>query len=185
VLLGLVSDHNFTDNFNTLTIAGEVRNDSAQDVGQTNITVTFYDAAGVVIDVAHGETILDVIPPGQTSPFLINLTRPTGLTSYSLRATARPVAAKPTAQFAVVGVRRFEDDAGFFHIKGIVQNAGTTAAQRVKVAAIIYGRDGRIINVNFAYVNPPQLAPGQKAVYDVIFTYYPGYFKQAVIPFEE
>ncbi|MBN1217902.1 MAG: hypothetical protein JXM69_03150 [Anaerolineae bacterium] len=185
ILLGLVSDHNFIDNFNTLTIVGEVRNDSSQNVGETDLTITFYDAAGVVIDMANGETLLDVIPAGETSPFLISLTRPIGLASYSLRAIARPVEPKPTAQLAVIEVRRFEDDAGFFHIKGTIQNAGNTVAKRIKTAAVIYGRDGRVINVNFAYVNPPNLAPGERASYDIIFTYYPAYFQQVVIPFEE
>jgi hypothetical protein len=185
VLLGLLSQNNFTDNFNTLTIAGEVRNDSNQDVGQTNITVTFYDAAGATIDMAHGETMLEIIPPGETSPFLITLTRPTGLASYSLRAVARPVTPKSKAQLTVVEVKRFEDEAGFFHIKGLIQNVGNVVAKRTKVAAVIYGRDGRVINVGFTYVTPPNLAPGEQASYDVIFTYYPGYFNQTVVPFEE
>jgi hypothetical protein len=185
VLLGLVSDHNFTDNFNTLTIAGEVRNDSPQEVGQSSINITFYDAAGAVIDVANGETMLKVIPPGETSPFLITLTRPTGLASYSLRAVARPVTSQPAAQLKVVEVKRFEDKAGFFHITGVIQNVGNTTAKRTKVAAVIYGRDGRVINVNFAYVTPPNLAPGARADYDVIFTYYPKYYSQTVLPFEE
>jgi hypothetical protein len=185
VLLGLLSQNNFTDNFNTLTIAGEVRNDSNQDVGQTNITITFYDAAGAIIDMAHGETMLEVIPPGETSPFLITLTRPTGLASYSVRAVARPVTPRSKAQLAVVEVKRFEDEAGFFHIKGVIQNVGNIVAKRTKVAAVIYGRDGRVINVGFTYVTPPNLAPGEQASYDVIFTYYPGYFNQAVVPFEE
>lgn len=185
VLLGLLSDNNFTDNFNTLTIAGEVRNDSNLNVGQTNITVTFYDAAGAVIGTANGETMLDVLPPGETSPFLITLTRPSGLASYSLRAVARPVSPKHKAQLSVVEVKRFEDDAGFFHIKGIIKNIGNVVAKRSKVAAVIYGRDGRVINVGFAYITPPTLAPGEQANYDVIFTYYPRYLTQAVIPFEE
>ena len=112
-------------------------------------------------------------------------TRPTGLASYSLRAVARPVSHKTKAQLAVGEVKRFEDEAGFFHIKGIIQNVGNVVAKRIKVAAVIYGRDGRVINVGFTYVTPPNLAPGEQASYDVIFTYYPGYFNQAVVPFEE
>ena len=185
VLLGLVSDHNFTDSFNTLTIVGEVRNDSPTGVGNTSITVTFYDAAGAVIDTAHGETMLESIPAGDTAPFLISLSRPAGLASYSLRAVALPATSKSKPQLSVTETRRFEDEAGFFHIKGSIKNVGTTTAKRIKVAAVIYGRDTRVINVNFAYVNPPNLAPGELGTYDVIFTYYPAYFDQAVIPFEE
>ena len=185
VLLGLLSENNFTDGFNTLTIAGEVRNDSALDVGQTNIAVTFYDTNGTVIDRATGETLLDVLPPGVISPFIITLSRPAGMASYSLRAVARPVEPVLTKQLSIIEQRRFEDEAGFLHIKGIVKNVGTSVSKRTKVAAVIYGRDGRVINVGFTYVQPPTIAPGEEATYDVSFTYYPRFYTQTVIPFEE
>lgn len=185
VLLGLRSDNNFTDNFNVLTVVGEVRNDSNLDVGQTDIAVTFYDAVGAVIGTANGQTMLDVIPPGEISPFIITLTRPSGLASYSLRAVARPVTAGRNAQLAVIEVKRYEDDAGFFHVRGVIENTGNITAKRTKVAAVLYGRDNRVINVGFTYTSPPTLPPGGRATYDVIFTYYPRYVAQTVIPFEE
>lgn len=185
VLLGLLSEHNFTDNFNVFTIAGEVRNDSPVNVGRTSITITFYDVSGAVIGSAAGETMLDVIAPGQVSPFLITLSRPPTLSSYSVRATARPSAANSVPQLSVVEVKRFEDNAGFLHIKGQVSNVGTTISKRTKVAAVLYGRDGRVINVGFTYVHPPTLAPGETALYEVVFSYYPRYFSQKVIPFDE
>lgn len=185
ILLGLVSDNNYTDDFNTLTIVGEVRNDSNLDVGHTNITVTFYDSAGAIIGTANGKTMLDVLPPGKKSPFVITLSRPPGLASHSLRAVARPATARRGAQLAVSEMRRFEDDAGFFHVKGTVKNVGNSVAKRVKVAAVIYARDNRVINVGFTYANPPKLAPGQEAAYDIIYSYYPRYMTQQVIPFEE
>lgn len=185
VLLGLISDNNYTDDFNTLTIVGEVRNDSTLTVGQTDITVTFYDSAGVVIETVNGEALIDVIPPGEKSPFVITLKRPVGLNSHSLRAVARPVAPEQTAQLTVVETRRFEDEAGFFHVKGHIENAGSTIARRIKVATVIYDRSNRVINVGFTYTDPPNLRPGQQAAYDVIFSYYPRYVTQQVIPFEE
>lgn len=185
VLLGLVSDNNYTDDFDTLTIAGEVCNDSNQTVGHTNIAVTFYDAAGAVIGTTNGKTLLEALPPGEVSPFVITLSRPVGLASYSLRAVGRPVEPELKAQLEVTEVRRYEDEAGFFHVKGTVENVGTLISKRTRVAAVIYGRDGRVINVGFTYVKPPTLAPGAQAAYDVIFAYYPRYLTQRVIPFEE
>jgi hypothetical protein len=185
LLLGLLSDNSFTDEFNTLHIAGEVRNDSNLDAGQTDIAVTFYDAAGTAIGTANGETILDVIPHGEISPFLLTLSRPNGMVSYSLRAVARPVKPDLNAQLSVVEVKRYEDDTGFFHIRGVVKNNGSLVARRAKVVATIYGRGGAVINVGFAYVNPPILAPGEQGRYEVIFTYFPKYVSQKVIPFEE
>jgi len=185
VLLGLLSHNNFTDNFGTLTIVGEARNDSGSNVGQTSITVTFYDATGAVIRTTSGETVLDVLSPGASSPFTISLTRPSGMASYSLRAVARPVEPQRTSQLSVIDLKRYEDNAGFLHIKGAIENIGTITAKRAKVIAVVYGRDGRVINIDFSYVNPPNLAPGERATYDVTFAYYPRYFSQTVIPFEE
>lgn len=185
VLLGLLSDNSFIDEFNTLHIVGEVRNDSNVDVGQTDIAITFYDGAGAVIGTANGQTILEVIPPGEISPFLITLSRPDGLVSYSVRAVARPVAPELAPQLSVIQVKRFEDETGFFHVKGVIENSGSLVAKRAKVAAVIYGRGGAVINVGFTYLNPPTLAPGERASYEVIFTYFPKYVSQKVIPFEE
>lgn len=185
VLLGLLSDNNFTDKFNTLTIAGELRNDSGLNVGQTNISVTFYDNSGSAIGTTRGETMLNLLSPGQSSPFIITLSRPPGLASYSLRATARAATVERTSQLSVVDLKQYEDEAGFLHIRGTIENVGSVVAKRTKVAAIIYERQGKVINVNFAYVDPPTLAPGERASYDLIFAYYPRYFSQAVIPFED
>lgn len=185
ILLGLLSDHNFTDKFNTLTIVGEVRNDSSLNVGQASITITFYDAGGNIIGTTNGETILEVLSPREISPFIITLAKPAGLASYSLRAVARPVEPELKSQLAVAELKRYEDEAGFLRIKGVVKNTGSLVSKRTKVAAVIYGRDGRVINVGFTYVHPPTLAPGQQASYDVSFTYYPRYYTQTVIPFEE
>jgi hypothetical protein len=185
VILGLISENSFVDDFGTLNLVGEVRNDSNLDVGQTHVAVTFYDAAGAVIGRAEGETMFEVIPPGEMSPFLITLSHPSGLASYSIRAIAQPVSPELKPQLTVVQVKRFEDDTGFFHIKGVVENSGSVVAERTKVVAMIYGRDNRIINLGFTYVSPPTLAPGQRAAYEVIFTYFPKYVTQKVIPFEE
>ncbi len=185
VLLGLLSDNSFTDEFNTLNIVGEVRNDSNLDVGKTDIAITFYDTAGAVVGTANGKTMLEVIPPGEVSPFLITLSHPLGMVSYSVRAVARPVPPKLNAQLSVVEVKRYEDEAGFFHVKGVVANTGSVEAKRAKVIAVIYGRGGGVINVGFTYLSPPILAPGERASYEVIFTYFPKYVSQKVIPFEE
>lgn len=185
ILLGLLSDNSFTDEFNTLNIVGEVRNDSNVDVGQSDIAITFYDTSGAIVGTANGETILEVIPPGEISPFLITLSRPPGMVSYSVRAVARPVTPRLNAQLSVVEVKRYEDDAGFFHVKGVVANTGSVEIKRAKVVAVIYGRGGAVINVGFTYLSPPTLAPGERASYEVIFTYFPKYVSQKVIPFEE
>ncbi len=185
VLLGLLSDNNYTDDFGMLTIAGEVRNDSTLNVGNTEIVITFYDASGTVIEEIIGTTIIEVLAPGTTSPFLMKVLRPTGMTRYSLRTTAQPVNIDLESQLAVVDVKRFEDDAGFFNVSGTIKNVGNITSRRTKVAVILYNRAGRVINVGISSVDPQNLEVGVEGDYNVKFTYYPRYFSQTVIPFEE
>jgi hypothetical protein len=185
ILLGLVSDNRFTDDFDRLTIVGEVRNDSNLTVGETEITVNFYDGNGSVITTTTSGAMLTTMSPGEKSPFTISIERPAGLDSHSLRAIARPVDPEPKPQLTVTEVRRFEDDAGFFHVKGNVKNNGSTPVRRVNVAAVIYDRNNRVINVNFAYANPSAINPGEEAAYNIVFAYYPRYYTQRVIPIGE
>jgi hypothetical protein len=185
VTLTLVSDHHYTDNFNTLHLVGEVQNDSEVTVGQTEIEVTFYNETGAVIGTTRGQTLLLVIPPHESAPFSLTLSQPQGLSSYKLQAVARPVEAVAASQLSVVEVRRYEDNTGFFHVKGVVENVGSVASKQIQVAAVIYARKGEVINVGFVVANPPILLPGKRATYDILFTYYPQYTSQRVLVFEK
>jgi len=71
------------------------------------------------------------------------------------------------------------------HVKGVVENVGRVTSKQIQVAAVIYGRKGEVINVGFVGANPPMLLPGKRAIYDILFTYYPQYTSQRVLVFEK
>ena len=178
IILGMLSATDYADEVDgTLTIVGEVRNDSALDVGETAIIATFYGADGQVIGEVGGPTLLATLTPGIRSPFILTLPRPAGVANYSLRATGRPVTlAAADGGLVVVNTRRFEDTTGFYHIAGVVQNRETQRVEQARVIVTLYDRGGRVINVGFGYPQPSALAPGDRADFDVTFTYYPKVF---------
>jgi len=183
IILGMLSATDYADEVDgTLTIVGEVRNDSALDVGETAVTATFYGADGQVIGEVGGPTLLSTLTPGIRSPFILTLPRPAGVANYSLRATGRPVTlAAVDGELVVVNTRRFEDTAGFYHIAGVVQNRETQKVEQARIIVTLYDRGGRVINVGFAYPQPSALAPGDRADFDVTFTYYPKVFSHAAV----
>lgn len=181
VILGIISDNNYVDELDTLTVVGEVRNDASLDVGQATVDVTFYDSSGSIIGRAQGRTLLASIPPGAASPFMLSLPRPPGLADYSLRATARPTPPEAGAQLVVIKSVRHEDDTGFYHVEGVVENAGTVTVPRARVIVTLYTRGRQVINVGFDYPQPSRLAPGERASFDVTFTYYPKVVSHSVI----
>jgi len=173
LLLGLISDASYTDEFNTLNVVGEVRNDSNLDVGEVTVVVSFYDTTGNFLSEARDQTMLDHLQPGERSPFLLNLTRPVGMSNYSIKAVGRPVPPQLTSQVAVVQSKAYQDDIGFYHVTGIIENTGSILVQRAKVVVTLYGRGGGVINVGFDYPTPARLAPAERAAFDVKFTYFP------------
>jgi hypothetical protein len=183
IILGMLSSTDYADEVDgTLTIVGEVRNDSALDVGETAVTATFYGADGQVIGEVGDPTLLSTLSPGTRSPFILKLPRPAGVANYSLRATGRPVTLPVTdGELVVVNTRRFEDTAGFYHIAGVVQNRETQKVEQARIIVTLYDRAGRVINVGFAYPQPSALAPGDRADFDVTFTYYPKVFSHTAV----
>jgi hypothetical protein len=183
IILGMLSATDYADEVDgTLTIVGEVRNDSALDVGETAVTATFYNADGQVIGEVGSPTLLSTLTPGVRSPFILTLPRPAGVANYSLRATGRPVTLAATeGGLVVVNTRRFEDTTGFYHIAGVVQNRETQKVEQARVIVTLYDRGGRVINVGFTYPQPSALASGDRADFDVTFTYYPKVFSHSAV----
>jgi hypothetical protein len=181
LLLGLMSDASYTDDFNTLSVAGEIRNDSNLDVGEISVIASFYDASGNFIHEARSAAMLKSLAPGQRSPFLLNLDRPAGMSNYSIKAVGRPIPASLSPQINIVSMKRYEDTIGFYHVEGVIQNAGSIPVDQARVIVTLYARGGAVINVGFAYPNPTRLHPGDRATFDVKFTYFPKVVDQSVV----
>jgi len=173
VLLGLMSSHEYEDDLGFITIVGEVRNDLQMNVGKVLVTATFYNASGDVIEEASTSTMMDILLPGQRSPFALILPRPVDLWEYSLRITARPTLEQPLAGLEVVQSHAYEDQVGFYHVTGEVENTGQRTADRVQVIVTLYDKWGKIVNAGFVYSEPRPVRPGEKAAFDCSFNYYP------------
>ncbi len=182
VVLGLLSANDYRDETDgSWRIVGEIRNDSGLDVTKASIFATFYDAEGHIVRETSVPSILSTLPPGDRSPF--EFVRPIDVEAmdYSLRATGTPNrVAVGQDQIRVVSTRRYEDDAGFYHVAGVVENPGRRRIESPRIVVTVYDRKGRVINVGFAYPQPATLAPLARADFDVSFTYYPGAFSHQV-----
>ena len=183
IILGLLSATDYADDVDdTLTIVGEVRNDSHLDVGETTVTATFYGTDGQVIGEVSGSTMLKALAPGVRSPFMITLPSPAGLANYSLRATSRPVTLNTAnTELNVINTRRFEDTTGFYHIAGVIENGSERRIANARVIVTLYDRAGRVVNVGFAYPQPLSLSPRDRADFDIAFTYYPKVYSHLAV----
>jgi hypothetical protein len=173
VLLGLMSSHEYEDDLGFITIVGEARNDLQMNVGKVLVTATFYNDSGDVIEEVSTSTMIDILLPGQRSPFALTLPRPVDLWEYSLRITARPTLEQPLAGLEVIQSHAYEDETGFYHVTGEVENTGQRTADRVQVIVTLYDKWSKIVNAGFVYSEPRRVRPGEKAAFDCSFNYYP------------
>jgi hypothetical protein len=102
------------------------------------------------------------------------------MSNYSVKAVGRPTPPRLKPQLALLSNKRYEDDAGFFHVTGQIKNTGSVAVDQAKAVVTLYGRGGGVINVGFAYPQPATLAPGQTATFNVSFTYFPKFLDHHV-----
>lgn len=184
VILGLMGTNDYVDDLGNLHLVGEVHNDMLHYVDQIRVRVTFYDDSGNVLEASTGSALLDLLAPGQRSPFVIIWENPGEWKRYSLRATAHPTTARPTEGLTLVHSYARLDENGLYHVVGTIRNDGLTTPYYVRVVVSLYDSFGKISNAGFTYARPSRIPPGTAASFDCPFEYYP-YLAEHVVQMSE
>jgi hypothetical protein len=156
-------------------VVGEVRNDLPYAVEYVQIVGRFFDSSGRLIDTDFTYTHLDQLRPGEESPFKLILTDEStnqNIATYDLSVNGDRVygsGLKPEGLRVQVGDQRI-NDYGWYEIVGEVQNAGTQNTQYVKAIATFYNDAGTVIETDFTYTRPSDLAAGQSAPFEITMT---------------
>lgn len=173
VMLGLMGSNDYLDDLGNLHVIGEVHNDTAENVDQVRVTITFYDESGNLLEQTTSSALLDLLVPGQRAPFAVVWQEPADWERFSVRATGRVTTERPAEGLTVVHSYARLDDAGLYHLVGTLRNDGTATAYYVKVVISLYDSLGRISNANVTHAEPLRIAPGMTASFDCPFEYYP------------
>jgi hypothetical protein len=173
VILGLMGTNDYLDDLGNLHVVGEVHNDTTHNVDQIRVRITFYSEEGNVLEETTSSALLDLLVPGQRTPFVIVWENAGDWKRHSLHATGRATTSRPGEGLNVLYSYARLDDAGLYHVIGRVRNDGTATAYYVKVVVSLYDPLGKISNANFTYTEPSRIAPGMTATFDCIFDYYP------------
>lgn len=173
--VSILSSSQINNSFGSVYIVGEVRNDLSELVQFVQIVGTFYDSAGLLIDTDYTYTDLDYLRPGEKSPFNLIISDASvaqRIDSYTLAVNWEPVFADPAAVAAatVLTIEQGEqriNDLGWYEIVGQVLNGGSEATEFVKVVATFYDEAGQVIDTDYTYTDPPDLAAGQSAPFEI------------------
>jgi hypothetical protein len=173
--ISILSSSQYSTEFGSTYIVGEVRNDLSDVVQFVQIVGRFYDSNGLLIDTDFTYTDLDLLRAGEKSPFRLIISDESvaqRIDNYTLGVNWDAVFADPSAVAAatVLTIQEGEqriNDLGWYEIVGEVVNGGTDDTEFVKVVATFYDETGRVIDTDFTYTDPTDVPAGQSAPFEL------------------
>ncbi len=166
-----VTAREFSLSDGTLFLVGEVVNPLSVPVYRHQVVVTFYDARGRVINVAQGQILREVIPPGERSPFTVRLAEgPREVDRWQVASRYRVAPADTVLRDVVIGgVQPLWNHRSHVTLRGWVRNDGPRRVPFVRIVGALYDAQGRIVNASFSYPLTYHLDPGETDVFAVEF----------------
>ena len=162
----------YEDSIGSVWFVGEVVNPLPYPIQFTKISVNFYSGGGILLGTDFTYSTIWTIPAGSDSPFELVVLGdlPPGTSSYALYVSSFDtdyVLPAPTGLSATV-TNSYIDAYGWGHDVGIVTNNSGNNYEFVQVIMAYYDSQGRVIRVDYDYIDPDVLYPGQSAPFEVI-----------------
>jgi len=151
------------------TIVGEVLNNFSYPIGLVRITATVYDKNGVIV--ATGDKYVNdyLIKPGSRSGFDIFLDETLPSKSNYTLTTSFEKSEDDKPEALQLSVGKNSKGSNNFRVLGEVMNQGENAANSVKVSAIFYDNEHKVVNTDYVFTNPDIINPNKKAPFEFSF----------------
>jgi hypothetical protein len=151
------------------TIVGEVLNNFSYPIELVRITVTVYDKNDVIV--ATGDKYVNdyLIKPGNRSGFDIFLDETLPSKSEYTLTTSFEKSQKDKPEALQLSVGKNSKGSNNFRVLGEVMNRGENAANSVKVSAIFYDNEHKVVNTDYVFTNPDIINPNKKAPFEFSF----------------
>jgi len=160
----------FFDSLGYYHVVGEVQNNGDGALQFVKITATFYDSAGTVVATSFTYTMIEILHAGQKSPFdvfLFDKAQSAKVARYELGITYQQSGSLPIG-LQILSHSKHIDSIGWLHVVGEIKNIGDREAHYVKVVATFYDSGGKVVGTFFGYSDPEDLAPRQKAPFEIL-----------------
>lgn len=167
-LMEILSMSDYVDDIGYLHIVGEVENLSEQQAFEfVKAIATLYDDNNNVVGTEYSFTLLEVLLPGEKSPFDITTDQFEGTTQYKVQIDASPAKILPRTDLKILSTNDTIDDIGYWHVAGEVQNTGTTPAEFVKVIVTARNAKKEVVDVGYTYTDLDPIPPGGESPFKV------------------
>lgn len=153
--------------FNNGHVVGVVENQGRNNLEHIRIEVSFQDEAGMTLNTGEGYASVDILRPGESSPFWIMEGIDEEVVGYEVKVVDWDETEAQPYEGLVILDQRGEIDGvlGWYHIYGQYLNTGTEEAHFTEVIATCLDSGGQVVGVGS--VGQAVLMPGETAEYDL------------------
>jgi hypothetical protein len=142
------------------TVIGVVKNTTSQPLEYIQIISSFYDSDGNYLANDYSYTMLDVLLPGESSPFSLATDDITEFEKYDYTAQANIADETPVRNIEVVNQRGYFDG-DWYTVSGQVKNNNTFPVEYVEIIITGYDTNKKVILVDYTYAELDALQSGQ------------------------
>jgi hypothetical protein len=142
----------YTDEAHVMHILGEIRNESETAWKNVLIKTSFYDVEGSLLDEFQRTTAIQVINPGESSPFeivYIDQKKVDKVANFTMSATGQTTESKEK-QLKIISSNSRLDVLGVYYINAVAKNEGQKTASNAIMIATLYDNGGRVIAIGKA-----------------------------------
>jgi len=164
-----LTSSSYWDDSGYFHIVGEVRNSGYANVEYVKIVATYYDQQENVIGTDYTYSELDILVPGQKSPFDLSSypDKLPSLQQYRIQVSYRTTTDEPFHDLIVISHTSKTDAYGYYEIVGEVKNSSGTTAEYVNIVVTYYDSGGTVIGTEYTYATLDQIAAGQTSPFTV------------------
>jgi hypothetical protein len=166
----------YVDETKVMHVLGEIRNESDTAMGNILITISFYDREGNLLDEFQRVPALQVINPGESSPFeilYINQQTVDLVANFTMSATGQETETK-VKQLKIISSNSRLDVLGTYYINAAARNEGQETATNAIMIATLFDRDGRVVAVGKALAEAgpgsSNITAGSRAPFGITIT---------------
>jgi hypothetical protein len=167
----ILGNHSYyVDSIGYLHIAGEVKNDTADQLRFVKITASIFNSHGHLVDTDFTYIYLDNLPASDKTCFRILLEEPAGWSYYEFEPPSYWTDGRPLPNLTILNDSgSYDSTFGWYEIIGQVRNDHGTRVEYVSPVGTLYDASGIVIGCDFTYVNATHLDPGQTSSFEMTF----------------
>jgi len=164
----ILSHSTYVDTYGYFRVIGEVENIGKSNTEKNKITVTFYDEQGTLGLTGAGDCYLEIMKPGERSPFEIVFPSPPELKNYRLTAEWEVTDTQPNREMTFKGVKSSTDADGRYTVTGEIVNEGLHIIENAMVLCTFYDGSGKVVTVGFTFPDTLPIKPGNSSTFTLV-----------------